>query len=423
MKKVFAEVLAVLTLLTACGKTAKKEPGASRPVETEAVVSIDESVAEAVKAEPKTVTDGKFPGGQAIEELKASKGSGFYLISDGAYYVDGNSTAGRMSFVDFSSLNSFPVCSKPNCPHNDPETCSAFGLSNGSDVMLCSYDGSLYFVENTREMSAKSGVSSCANIYKADPDGSGRRKVATLEGRTLSSLYVSGDRGYTVAAEEITDENGLPTMEYIYYAESFDFKTNELKNLGQISHLYTSDTVGIIGEYGGKIYYISVGAEECPEGLSTSSPDYFDSLHALTVTRIFALDSETETITGSELPVPGNREGMNWPAPDIVSAAEGFYVCQQGDTAVIASPDGSVRKIENHRLTERAADYPVNGMMFNAETLLATELATGDIYRLKAGAINENEAITAYYAGSYIVFGQFTREFRKLSPDELFEGE
>ena len=58
MKKVFAAVLAVLTLLTACGKTAKKESGASRPVETEAVASIDENSAEAVNAEPKTVTVG-----------------------------------------------------------------------------------------------------------------------------------------------------------------------------------------------------------------------------------------------------------------------------------------------------------------------------------------------------------------------------
>ncbi len=423
MKKMTVVLLSVVMLLlfSGCNNATRKEQGASRPVGTEAVVSLDESAAETVHVDYKTVTDGKFPGGQAIEELKASKGSGYYLISDGAYYVDGFSSAGRVSFADFESMDSFPVCAKPNCQHNDPETCSAFGLSNGSDVMLCRYDGSLYFVENIREMSAKSGVSSCANIYKSDPDGSGRRKVATLKGCTLSGLYVSGDRGYTVAAEEIADENGLPTAEYNYYAESFDFKTNDLKNLGQISRLYSSDTVGVVGEYGGKIYYMSVGAEECPEGLNAASPDYFDGLHALTVTRFFALDPETENITESELPAPGNREGMNWPAPDIVAAAEGFYVCQQGDTAVIASPDGSVRKIENHRLSERAADYPVNGMMFNLETLLATELATGDIYKLKAGAIGENEAITACYEGNYIVFDRFTREFRKILPEELFE--
>ena len=424
MKKLTVVLLSAFMLLSSgCNNATRKEQGTSRAVETEAVVSLDESAVETVRADVKTVTGGKFPGGQAIEELGAFKGSGYFLLSDGAYYVDAYSSAGRMSFADFASLNSFPVCSKPNCLHDDPGTCSAFGLSNGADVMLCSYGGSIYFVENIREMSAKGGISSCANIYKAAADGSERRKVATLEGYTLSGLFVSGDRGYTVAAEEISGENGLLAAEYNYFAESFDFKTNELKNLGQLSHLYTSDTVGVIGEYGGKIYYMSVGAEDCPEGLSAASPDYFDSLHALTVTRIFALDPETESITESELPVPGNREGMNWPAPDIVAAAEEFYVCQQGNTAVIASPDGSIRKIENHRLTERAADYPVNGMMFNAETLLATELMTGDIYRLRAGAIGENEAITAYYEGSYIVFDRFTREFRKLLPAELFEEE
>lgn len=419
MKKLTAVLFfAAVLILSGCGNSGKKGAETPQAVETEAVASLDESGAEAIGAEPKTVRNGKFPGGQGIEELRAAKGSGYLLTPDGAYYVDG-----RMSFFDFATLRSFPVCPRPNCTHDDPETCSAFGLSDGSDVMLCSYGGSVYIVENVREMSAKSGISSHANIYKAAADGSERRRVASLGGYTLSGFYVSGDRGYTVAAREITDENGLPTMEYEYFAESFDFKTFELQNLGRISHLYTSDTVGVVGEYGGKIYYISVGAEECPEGVSAGSPGYFDSLHAFTVTRIFALDPEAEILTASELPAPGEREGTNWPAPDILAAAEGFYVCQQGDTAVIASPDGTVKKIEGHRLTERAADRPVNGMMFNAETLLATELATGDIYRLRAGAIGENEAVIAYYGGDYILFGQFTREFRRLSPGELFEGE
>ena len=55
------------------------------------------------------MTDGKFPGGQAIEELKASKGSGYYLMSDGAYYVDGFSSAGRVNFANFESMDSFLV--------------------------------------------------------------------------------------------------------------------------------------------------------------------------------------------------------------------------------------------------------------------------------------------------------------------------
>ena len=276
MKKLTAVLFfAAVLILSGCGNSGKKGAETPQAVETEAVASLDESGAEAIGAEPKTVRNGKFPGGQGIEELRAAKGSGYLLTPDGAYYVDGYSAAGRMSFFDFATLRSFPVCPRPNCTHDDPETCSAFGLSDGSDVMLCSYGGSVYIVENVREMSAKSGISSHANIYKAAADGSERRRVASLGGYTLSGFYVSGDRGYTVAAREITDENGLPTMEYEYFAESFDFKTFELQNLGRISHLYTSDTVGVVGEYGGKINGVRASRAGGARGNELARAGYF----------------------------------------------------------------------------------------------------------------------------------------------------
>ncbi len=425
MKRLSAVLISAILLCTlaGCGSTSRKSSESKPTVETEPVASLNVDSAESISAEYKTVTDGNFPGKVAVEGLEASSCSGCYLISDGAYYTDGFSGTDRVSFVDFKTLNTFPLCSKPNCLHDDSNVCTAFGLSSGMNVSLCSYGGSIYYVENIREMSAKNGISTRADVYKANADGSGRKKVASADGVALGSLFVCGNKGYTVASEEILDENGIPTQEYNNYLESFDFETNELKNHGLLSHVYSSDSQGVIGEYGGKIYYMSVGAEQLPDGLEKTSPDYFDKLHALTVTRIFSLDPKTEEICESELPLPDNREGLRWSGPDIVAAAEGFYVCQQGDTAIIASPDGSLRKIENHRLSERAADYPVNGMMFNAETLLATELATGDIYKLKPGAIDENDSVIAYYNGEYIILGQFTRKFRKLSPDELFEKE
>ena len=70
MKKLFIFIIAC-SLLCSCGKQAQNDSGESRTVETEAVVSLDESAAETVQADTKTVTDGKFPGGQAIEELSA----------------------------------------------------------------------------------------------------------------------------------------------------------------------------------------------------------------------------------------------------------------------------------------------------------------------------------------------------------------
>ncbi len=345
MKKLIAVLIyaVLLCVFPACDDAARKGSEDIPYIETETISSLDSDSAEKLTAEYKTVTDGNYPGKEA-DGLAASKVSGCYVISDGAYYADGFTGIDRVSFVDFKSLNAFPLCSRPNCLHDDSKACSAFGLSNGMNVSLCSYGGSIYFVENIREMSAKNGIITRANVYKANADGSQRKKVATADGVALGSLFVSENKGYTVASEEILDENGLPTQEYKNYVESFDFETNELKNLGLLSHVYSSDRQDVIGEYGGKIYYMSVGAEELPGRVEKNSPDYFDKLHALTVTRIFSLDPKTEEICESGFPLPGNCESLNWPGPDIVAASEGYYVCQQGNTAIIASPDGKLKK-------------------------------------------------------------------------------
>ncbi len=408
MKKPFAVALTLLVVLTSCAEASPKPSADMATVPTEAIVSVDADSAEKKTVEVKKVSNGNYPGGDIIAGLADYRGFMEYMTPDGAYYQD-LFAGDRMSFIDFKTMNSFPVCSRPNCLHNDPETCSAFGIST-----LSVYDGHIYFVENTDEG---------ANIYRASLDGAERKKVASLEGYSLNALFVSGNMGYTVVYENIVDGTGFRTLEENQYVETFDFKTGKLKNHGLLSHVYLGDRSGIIGEYGGKIYYISVGARELPEGVDLSSPDFFDVAHAASTTVICSFDPATGKISESELPLPGNREGMNWSGPDIVIAGDGYYVCQQGDTAIILSPDGSVKKIENHRIAERATDIPVNGMLFNTETLLATELSTGDVYALKDGAIPEDSSVIAYYDGCYITVSQFTREFKKLTPEDMFKEE
>ncbi len=289
-------------------------------------------------------------------------------------------------------------------------------------VTLAVYDDSIYFVENEKEISDKTGITSKAAVYKADLGGSNRIRVAAIENYTLGSLFVSGSKGYTVASEQVlSDDIMVNTLEYKYYIAEFDFEANRINIYDMIAHFYSTDSIRVIGEYGGMIYYLCTGSEELPQGMSQTHPDWFDMLHSTTVMKLYCFDPQSKTAAEPKIPMPGEREGTNWLTPDIVAAADGYYVCQQGDTAIIASPDGSIKKIENHRLTEAAADIPVNGMMFNSDTLLATELSTGNIYKLKSDAIKNAESVIAYQKGEYVLYNFLTHRFRKLSPSEIFE--
>lgn len=386
------------------------------------ISSLDMEIAEEIPLEFKTVTDNNYPGDGKESSADGYEAAGSYVYLGGAYYVDSTvNGSSRVAFMDFETLNSFPLCARPNCTHDSPETCTAFGLASGATVMLAAYDNSIYFVENEKEISDKTGITNRATVYKADLDGSNRIKVATLENYTLDSFFVSGSKGYTIASEQVLgDDITVNTLEYKYYVAEFDFETNKINIYDMVAHFYSTDSISIIGEYGGMIYYLCTGSEELPQDMSMTHPDWFDAIHSTTVMKFYCFDPQSKTATEPKIPMPGERDGMKWFNADIVAAADGYYVCQQKDTAIIASPDGELMKIDNHRLTETASDIPINGMMFNSDTELATELSTGDIYKLKSEAIGNAESIIAYQKGEYVLYNFLTHQFRKLSPSELF---
>ncbi len=419
MKKTIVIILVTMLILSACKYHSSNS---SNLVQSP---PLDMEIAEEIPPEIKTVTDSNYPGDGKESSADGYEVASAYVYSGGAYYVDSTvNGASRVAFIDFESLNSFPMCARPNCTHDDPETCTAFGPASGASVTLSVYDNSIYFVENEKEISDKTGITNKATVYKADLDGSNRIKVATLENYTLGSFFVSGSKGYTIAFEQVLgDDITVNTLEYKNYIAEFDFETHEIEILGLMTHSYYGSRHEIMGEYGGLIYFLAVDTDELSEELkdmAQSNPDYFNIIPSLMTVKTYCLNPKTGEITKPKIPMPGERDGMKWPNADIVATADGYYVCQQKDTAIIASPDGKLMKIDNHRLTEIASDIPINGMMFNSETELATELSTGNIYKLKSEAIKNAEMVIAYHNGEYVLYNFLTHQFRKLSPSELF---
>lgn len=94
--------------------------------------------------------------------------------TDTGYYYVGDHDI--LIYIDKESKKATPLCSKPNCLHEDPDICDAYlnlaGTTSGLKIQY--YKGSLYFIE--QEIS-KDLTSSKIYLTKMDKDGKNRQRL------------------------------------------------------------------------------------------------------------------------------------------------------------------------------------------------------------------------------------------------------
>lgn len=117
---------------------------------------------------------------------------------NGYYYVGGD---GIVIFVDKESKKATPLCTKPNCMHDDYETCDAyfnFSLSNlidsavGASSTAIQYnEGSLYMMCGEYD---ESYVKYNQYLLKVNPDGTNRERATDYLEHSLSDWFIH--KGY-----------------------------------------------------------------------------------------------------------------------------------------------------------------------------------------------------------------------------------
>ena len=128
--------------------------------------------------------------------------SSYVYYKNGMFrYADGLAV---MTFLDFDTMESVPICPKPNCSHTDPSTCSALGIGSVRFI----YDDGLWWFD--REMYYENGEpSDRSTLYSADIDGTNRKKVAALDGLgVFSEVYVKDGKAYFQARDSGWDSGG-----------------------------------------------------------------------------------------------------------------------------------------------------------------------------------------------------------------------
>ncbi len=306
----------------------------------------------------------------------------------------------RLHFIDFETMNSALLCSKPNCTHTDENECSAFGMYNHPIL----YDNTLYFFDWKINFDGEE-MTDTTIVYKANADGTNRVKVCDIDGLALSAatrmlivndtLYFSMDK--TGWNEDMTASSGYNEVWFC----SFDFSTETFKRIEMLHNGWASGA-WILGLFDGKVIFRYDYSEEKVPILEDPSEivKYITSVYK-------AYDIETETLTDLALPVP-------------TYVSDGYYIYEKDGSAVVLSENGKEMTIPN--LPIESYMNILNGKLFNFYEQICVDLSNGKKFKL-----NSSDDLIIYLDGNYILRGfdgaSQTNNYYKISEKDYIGDE
>ncbi len=304
----------------------------------------------------------------------------------GDLHTDGE---GRRLFTDFDSMNSALICSKPNCPHTNEKECSAFGMDNHPIL----YNDKLYFFDV--ETSLDNGeVTDTTTVYKAEPDGTSRANVCTIEGLYLlnyTRMLITGDTAYfSMDKTGWNDEKTATTGYNEVWFVSYNFSTDTFTRIEKLHEGWCSG-IWIYGLFDGKVIFsYSYSDEKVPFLEDASEIDKY-------ITNVFkTYDTKSGEFAELSLPKP-------------LYVGGGYYVYEE---------NGGVKAVSESGKEISLPDFPAsgeitieNGRIFNTFEQVCANLSDGKMYK-----VNYSDELTAYSDGFYIL--KNLNEYSKIGEND-----
>ncbi|MBD5082488.1 MAG: hypothetical protein HDT44_12100 [Ruminococcaceae bacterium] len=306
------------------------------------------------------------------------------VTDSGILYADDKE---RLNFLDYESMNTTVLCSKPNCAHNDSESCSSYGISNHPIL----YDNKLYYFDVESVVDKDGNYNDITTIYRSETDGTDRVPLYKAEGMYMAPFYrllLKGDTAYFYMAN-LGNDMGNSTGYDIGYFCSYNIPSNKFKIIDKIYEGYHSGA-WIYGAWNDKIFLTASYSKEKvdfpPGGDSEAFDKYQQAIKDATVDEYLVYDTQTGTLTQSELPVP-------------VYAEEGVYTYEGESGLVLLSEKGEEMLLEGFEKDDGLC--VINGILFNITKKKCVKLSEkGAVYSLN---ISGRQVVKAYYNGNYIV--------------------
>lgn len=321
--------------------------------------------------------------------------------TDGMYFLKTVNVKNTLCYVDFSNMAEVVVCPKPNCEHNDRETCYALGVTNGMGVVLPHGD-KIYWLYY---LGYDEGYGSV--IYSANADGTARKKVCTIKGRACGSvdaLLAVGDTMYFTAESMTFDEHGMhvddPISTYLY---SYNFKSGELREEYDFSEQlsgYDMVNAYIKGAWNGGIYFYATAGNKVIDKINDDG--YVSGYHYTHSERYFRYDISEGTLEKPDIS-PWNISG-------------GYMIFLEGSTVRLVHESGEEYEFKNAGASLIFGAFVVNNKLFISNKVI--DIESGKRYeRLTDNFFRP----IAYIDGQYIL--AYDKDFTKLPEGKVIGAE
>lgn len=321
------------------------------------------------------------------------------ISNHGELYLDNED---RLNFMDYESMNKAVICSKPNCPHTDPETCSAFGM--GSRQVL--YGNFIYFIKSETVYEGDK-LTQNMSICRANTDGSERKTIITEkefhEGASSVNALVVGDELYFCASKDEFDQYGTTGCNEIYLFK-FNMKEERLEKITEICRGYHGG-VWIYGFWNGEIYF----------NYSAFDHELSDEEQAaLDISKIYTY--QTYNIESGAI--------EEWEQPtSAVYVGKGYFVYEKESGVSVIDESGKETHFEDFPYSSTLEIF--DGKIFSPYGKKWGDIAAGKAYPLNVS--DTRNSIRDYFDGSFIVKtytvsddGQILgQEYQKISQKDL----
>lgn len=350
-----------------------------------------------------------------------NKDTAFYdmaynLYENGLLYTLAKTSGTQAYFLDYETMNSTPLCNKPNCTHTDSSCIS--GLCAGTFLVPVIYQDSVFwFTSDYKIVDSDDGKSQEAEIktkcMKAKLDTGTVEIFAEIDGVFMNSaidLIIDNEKLYIIGSREVYQNpidgtwGGFSRSgeQYLY---SINLESAEVQNYGQINDSPYAENNWIYGAsifsevkmegiYNNKLYMYYRYVED-PKIIT----DYLDTDWMQNgnprkdipwIVENKCIDLETGEITVSDLPYA-------W------CIGENFYVYEENDKFYILDQNGEKTASPNMYDNETYDFTVVNGKLWKGSINQGFDIKTGNEFVLAEKYCNSDAMIMDFINDQYIV--------------------
>ena len=307
------------------------------------------------------------------------------VCNNGELYTDNSE---RLLFCDFESMRTAYICAKPNCPHTDENSCSAFGLSHHPIL----YGGSIYYFTYDIYMNDDREYQFVTYIHKADSDGTNRKEIYKIDGLHVSigdRMIVDGSKIYFTAEDVEFDEYGSSTNYTVGYLCSYDLESGVFENMAEIYKGYSSGD-WVFGMWNGNIYYHTSVSEN---KIDWNSIDIgTDDVMSFYTIKQYCLNIAEKSVSENDL-------------PDTIYVGEGYYIYETDSGICLKSENGDDIFIDNFKAGSSLI-YILNGYVISSDGGVCADINTGRVYKINP----EYASPSAFYKPVYYLNGNYILE-------------